>query len=305
MNSKTMLQIDPAEIIDHHFRNISDKQSANSETYNNAEEHNSIELIKTSQQLNLESAIKTFSYQVYKVIMIDCIRYTHNEHEIETTLIFSDNKHSCSYNLVFEEVNLGKVTFYRNQKFRNNEKEQLERLLCRLVFPLQNVLKYQQNQQVQLTASHLSNSYTEHLKQITTQPNDHQQQKYSLMRLEIDQFNQFVAKYGQESADKALRHITDCIYNEIRNKDSFFRVDNAIIISSENISINHTIQIARRLQKAVAEFMVVNEGNQCGYSISIGMTESKNSDDIQSLDDRTKQALKIAKTGGKNKIVTI
>jgi diguanylate cyclase (GGDEF)-like protein len=125
------------------------------------------------------------------------------------------------------------------------------------------------------------------------------------MRLEIDQFNQFVAKYGQESADKALRHITDCIYNEIRNKDSFFRVDNAIIISSENISINHTIQIARRLQKAVAEFMVVNEGNQCGYSISIGMTESKNSDDIQSLDDRTKQALKIAKTGGKNKIVTI
>ncbi len=124
-----------------------------------------------------------------------------------------------------------------------------------------------------------------------------------LMLLEMDHFKEFNDSYGQLGGDQALRDIAHTILSCLRPDDQAGRRDGEKFgVFLSNTSLPDACIAAERLKEAVSEsFVVLPSGDALpSITVSIGITQARADDTLESLFVRADEALQVAKVYGGN-----
>lgn len=124
-----------------------------------------------------------------------------------------------------------------------------------------------------------------------------------LLMLEMDQFKEFCAKYGQLGGDQALRNIAHTMLSSLRPGDQPGRhLVERFVAFLPNTSLLNAYTAAERLRAAVNQSLVVLPSGDSlpSISISLGISQMQPEDTLVDLLARADEALLLAKRSGGN-----
>jgi diguanylate cyclase (GGDEF)-like protein/PAS domain S-box-containing protein len=123
-------------------------------------------------------------------------------------------------------------------------------------------------------------------------------QPLSIIIFDIDRFKEVNDRYGHSAGDYVLKTIADVVRENIRKIDYFVRWggEEFMIISSET-NLKEACVLAERIREAIESYTFEDVGK---VTVSLGLTEFKESDTEDSLIKRADDAKYEAKKKGRN-----
>lgn len=127
----------------------------------------------------------------------------------------------------------------------------------------------------------------------------------SLLMLDLDHFKQINDQWGHAVGDDALRLFADSVQCCLRTQDMAGRLGGeefAILLpeTAENVAI----PVAERIRARMENALIATPKGKCSVTVSIGVTEATDGDDLESLLRRADEALYSAKQGGRNRVMS-
>lgn len=127
----------------------------------------------------------------------------------------------------------------------------------------------------------------------------------SLLMLDLDYFKQINDQWGHGVGDEALRLFATSVQCCLRAQDVAGRLGGeefAILLPETGQNV--AIPVAERIRARVEQTPIPTAAGHCTVTISIGVTEAEDSDDLESLLHRADEALYAAKAKGRNRVVS-
>ncbi|WP_218460912.1 PleD family two-component system response regulator [Rickettsia sp. TH2014] len=146
-----------------------------------------------------------------------------------------------------------------------------------------------------------------HLKQMIEKANKESIKLYLLM-CDIDNFKHVNDTYGHQAGDKVLTIVSRILKNTLRVTDLIARFGGEeFTILLTDIDISKAIETAERVRAKIEymDFHIEDQIKPLKKTISIGVTEYKKEESIESFIERADKAMYEAKTTGKNKVVKL
>ncbi|MCC8467679.1 MAG: PleD family two-component system response regulator [Rickettsia endosymbiont of Eriopis connexa] len=146
-----------------------------------------------------------------------------------------------------------------------------------------------------------------HLKQMIEKANKESIKLYLLM-CDIDNFKHVNDTYGHQAGDKVLTIVSRILKNTLRVTDLIARFGGEeFTILLTDIDISKAIETAERVRVKIEymDFHIEDQIAPLKKTISIGVTEYKKEESIESFIERADKAMYEAKTTGKNKVVKL
>lgn len=127
----------------------------------------------------------------------------------------------------------------------------------------------------------------------------------SLLMLDLDHFKQVNDRWGHGVGDEALRLFADSVQCCLRTQDVAGRLGGeefAILLpeTGENVAR----PVAERIRARMEQTLIAAADGNCHVTVSIGVTQAMDSDDLESLLRRADEALYAAKERGRNRVVS-
>jgi len=133
----------------------------------------------------------------------------------------------------------------------------------------------------------------------------HNQQNFSLVFIDVDDFKMVNDTQGHDVGDNILITIASVLKSTIRHTDFIARWGGEeFIILLGDTRLKDAQLIAEQLRKNIEGNTDLLQHAKNKITISLGVTQAKDSDDADSLFKRVDHALYQAKTTGKNKVAT-
>ncbi len=135
--------------------------------------------------------------------------------------------------------------------------------------------------------------------------------KLSLLFIDIDDFKRFNDSYGHWEGDFVLKKFAELIKKNVRDIDVTFRYGGEeFVILLPETSYKEAIEVAERIRAAVGKhvfhtYSLDGIPTEVSKTVSIGVTELKEDDNMESFLKRADNAMFQAKMSGKNKVVCI
>lgn len=260
-----------------------------------------VTVLQTS--LEAEKVIELFSHEMAVTIPHDSISYTNETHRIALTL-GETSEHRCSYRLVVAGKLVGQVSLTRVTPFDSDEVEELEYLLCSLVYPMLNALKYRDalDSALRDPLTKLSNRtmLDVSLKREIDLARRHKT-PLSMVVIDVDDFKQVNDTYGHAVGDEVLKCIAACIAKCTRATDVVARYGGEeFVMLLSNTDQQGGVLLAERTRQAVIEAGCEAQGGEVKVTISLGVSTLKPDEDRAGFFERADQALYHAKSQGKN-----
>jgi diguanylate cyclase len=129
---------------------------------------------------------------------------------------------------------------------------------------------------------------------------------FSLLMLDIDHFKSFNDNFGHQVGDQVLRLVAKTLVDGVKGRDIVCRYGGeefAVILPETNVTGG--IRVGDSLRVAVANKELVNRstGEKLGrITLSGGVAEAINGEDIEAMIERSDNALYTAKNNGRNQI---
>lgn len=261
--------------------------------------------ISSALQTTLEfnELIQIFSTKIQPLIPHNGFIYENDEFglEIKNGIL---TKHSCTYALKVEDMQLGSLKIMRRQRFDDEEIKLLESLLCALIYPLKNATLFNQA---------LKMAYTDPL----TKTNNRAVFKDTLQReiklahrnsshlsiifFDIDHFKDVNDNYGHECGDIALTAAANCIKDAVRGSDIVFRYGGEeFVILLSDTDIDGAKVMAERIRKNVENHTIAYGMEILKLTASLGVSTLRGNDDCDSVINRADNAMYRAKENGRN-----
>ncbi|MEG8229929.1 PleD family two-component system response regulator [Candidatus Rickettsia tasmanensis] len=146
-----------------------------------------------------------------------------------------------------------------------------------------------------------------HLKQMIEKANKESIKLYLLM-CDIDNFKHVNDTYGHQAGDKVLTIVSRILKNTLRVTDLIARFGGEeFTILLTDIDISKAIETAERVRVKIEymDFHIEDQIEPLKTTISIGVTQYKKEESIESFIERADKAMYEAKTTGKNKVVKL
>lgn len=127
----------------------------------------------------------------------------------------------------------------------------------------------------------------------------------SLLMLDLDHFKQINDQWGHAVGDEALRVFADSVQCCLRTQDMAGRIGGeefAILLPETGETVARPV--AERIRARMEQAKIASANGHCMVTVSIGVTQAKDEDDLESLLRRVDDALYAAKQGGRNRVVT-
>lgn len=127
----------------------------------------------------------------------------------------------------------------------------------------------------------------------------------SLLMLDVDHFKVYNDRHGHLAGDYALCLVAHTLRNQLRPKDSLVRFGGEeFVILLPEIADQEARSIGERLRQSLEQIDSFHSpiGVLPGLTISIGLTQMRHQDSLQSLIARADDALYQAKQGGRNRL---
>jgi diguanylate cyclase (GGDEF)-like protein len=128
----------------------------------------------------------------------------------------------------------------------------------------------------------------------------------SLLMLDLDNFKQINDQWGHAGGDEALRAFADAVQCCLRTQDIAGRIGGeefAIFLpeTGENVAR----PVAERIRARMAQAPILSaDGKLNQVTVSIGVAQAEDGDDLTQLMRRADRALYAAKRGGRNRVVS-
>ncbi|HEY9052354.1 MAG TPA: GGDEF domain-containing protein [Gammaproteobacteria bacterium] len=214
--------------------------------------------------------------------------------------------HQCSYNLSIENDQLGELIIYRGRKYSESELVLLENLLCSLLYPLRNAIRFQQATQQahtdSLTGVNNRSTFECALKREMSLA-ERNKQSFSLLMIDIDHFKKVNDNFGHSAGDEVLKKVATTIQQCIRNTDLLFRYGGeefVVILNNSDCDAAH--EVADRVLDSINATEIDYMGQSLSVSVSIGLACLKQNDTGKTIFDRADKALYSAKNDGRNQV---
>lgn len=126
---------------------------------------------------------------------------------------------------------------------------------------------------------------------------------FGVMVLDIDYFKKINDAYGHLIGDVALKNIARCVQESLRPQDLMVRYGGeefAVLLTEANLA--EATMVAERLRSKVEKFEIRAREIEIRATLSIGITMTQDTDDLDHLIHEADQALYLAKQRGRNRI---
>jgi len=218
--------------------------------------------------------------------------------------------HHCDYRLTTDEGYLGEIIFSRSKRFAEAELMTLEFLLSSLIYPLRNAIRYQTAMRLALldpltllgNRTALDTALRREL-----QMAERHHHELSLLMVDVDFFKKINDEYGHHRGDLVLCEIAKGIQSACRGSDITFRYggEEFVVVLGKTDAEGAKI-IAERIRQQIAETDIKYNGKTISTTVSIGIAtrHSNEKEHINDLFERADKALYIAKSSGRNCVVS-
>ncbi|MBN2824620.1 MAG: GGDEF domain-containing protein [Campylobacterales bacterium] len=123
---------------------------------------------------------------------------------------------------------------------------------------------------------------------------------FSLIMYDLDHFKAINDTYGHDKGDRVLQIVTDIIRHSIREVDLVGRYGGEeFLILMPHTALREAIEIAQRAKEAVANYKF---DTIKGVTISLGVIEYQEGEEINSLLKRVDELLYQSKKEGRNRV---
>jgi diguanylate cyclase (GGDEF)-like protein len=256
--------------------------------------------------LDLDQLIELFAVEVSRTIPHEGLEYRNAEERL-IIVHGRESSHAITYDLVVLEKSLGTITFMCAAPLTDAESQQLEALICALVYPLRNALMYRRALETALRdpVTGVNNRAALNVS-IDREVILSQRHAYALsvIMIDVDFFKRVNDTYGHLAGDAVLRTLASRIVECTRGSDMVFRYGGeefTVVLS--NTDIHGAALLAERIRKKVAANPVVIDNIEIPVTVSAGVAALEEGDHASSLLNRADAALYEAKTSGRNRVL--
>ncbi|MBK1672801.1 GGDEF domain-containing protein [Ectothiorhodospira shaposhnikovii] len=217
------------------------------------------------------------------------------------------SRHSCRYNLMVEQQELGELKLLRGRKFRESELAALEEALTVLVYPLRNALLYHEALQAAQTDPltgllnrNAMNRAVERELAVARRTGG----SLAMLMLDVDHFKRINDHHGHHYGDQVLAAVAQRLRAVTRKSDMVFRFGGEeFVILMAGTDPQAAVLGANRVLEAIRLCQLpLKCGNQVSVTASIGLSVSREGDSPDSLFQRADQAMYQAKRAGRNRV---
>ncbi|MDH5301749.1 MAG: GGDEF domain-containing protein [Gammaproteobacteria bacterium] len=254
--------------------------------------------------LDTNELIELFAQTIKPAIPFEGLVYVNTELNL-----FFQTGHSgefnSTYRLVAHNEKLGELRLSRKWALSSEEIQIFEYLLCTLIYPLRNSLRYHQALMASLRDP-LTNAYNRSTFDESLQREISLSRRYdrplALIMLDIDHFKAINDSLGHANGDCAIRALAEQTAHVIRSTDILFRYGGEeFVILLNNTDMHGASLLAERIRTSIEELRCVcHQGNPLRMTVSLGVAELGIDDNGNSFFDRADRALYLAKKSGRN-----
>jgi diguanylate cyclase (GGDEF)-like protein len=253
--------------------------------------------------LEIDVQIELFGAELQRQVGIDGLQFE---------LPGSDRKIQCgetaaqraTYDLTLEGQGLGVVKLLGKNAFTPSEIEQVENLLCALIYPLRNALTYLRAVEMASRDPLTGIGNRRALEQALIRELDiarRQHTPLALLMVDIDHFKHFNDRFGHAFGDDILVAVAQTIGNTIRRSDLSFRFGGEeFVVLASHTDGDGAHLLAERIRESIAAIPNIR-GRSVEISVSLGIANLQENEDQAGLFERADQALYNAKQGGRNR----
>ncbi len=257
--------------------------------------------------LELEKLVELFDEEMAAIVPHDHFCYENVNENIKYD-IGKPALHSSKYRLVLFGKGLGQLTISRNAKFVEIEIQKMENLISALIYPLRNALLYKQAVEKAyidpLTGVNNRAAFDKSMEQEMEFSTRHKHD-LTLMMLDIDKFKNINDNYGHTVGDAILRNFSDTIMKCLRRSDILFRYGGEeFSVLLRNTSTEGAALLAERMRKRVEEMEFEYNNIKVNATVSIGVAQMKEGDEVTGFIGRADDLLYKAKDNGRNRVET-
>jgi len=255
--------------------------------------------------LEFDELISIFSKKIKTLIPHNGFAYENNEFNLNISQGIV-TKHSCTYALKVEDMQLGSLKIMRRQQFENEEIKLLESLLCSLIYPLKNATLFNQALKMAytdpLTKTNNRMAFSDSL-QREIKLSHRNVRHLSIIFFDIDHFKQINDSYGHECGDIVLASAANSIKEAVRGSDIVYRYggEEFVIILSDTTLDGATV-MAERIRSKIENHTIAYGMDIIKLTASLGVSTLRGNDTAESLIKRADNAMYLAKDKGRNQI---
>ena len=262
-------------------------------------------ILQTS--LDLDELLELFKKEIEDILTIDSCRYSNRALDINIGM-GNDKRNKCTYRLITQDSYLGELIFSRKKKFTNAEVETLETLICTVIYPIRNALRYREAMHSALTDALTGVGNRVSLNQSLSREFElanRYQQPLSLLMIDLDHFKAINDKYGHAAGDKVLQLVAKEIQKNSRCADMTFRYggEEFVVLLNKTDEYGAAV-IAERIRTAISNILINLNDIEISVTTSIGCTTLRDGDSADSFLQKADKALYEAKDGGRNQVCT-
>ena len=256
--------------------------------------------------LDLNTALELFFTNIQDLVPTEGLIYSYEDEAVEINL-GKEQRHTAAYKIASSNTYLGEITFSRTKRFVETELAIMEMLIGALFFPLRNALLYRQALQSSMrdTLTGIGNraSMDNNISREIKLARRHQH-PLSLLMIDVDHFKQVNDDNGHRNGDKTLQHIVKTIRDTLRETDQIFRYGGEEFVALlNNTDYCQARLIAERIRLNIAMSPIALESQDLLVTASIGVSHLNAGDTPETLFQKADEALYIAKSTGRNKVV--
>lgn len=257
--------------------------------------------------LDVEQQMALFFRAIQGYLNIDGVRYLNNAVKLDLE-VGNNNTHRATYNLTIDEQALGVLRFYREMPLTGKEVKLLENLLCGLVYPLRNALRYLAAVRLAshdpLTGIQNRLAFDQSIEREVDLAH-RQNSPLCVLVIDADHFKRFNDEFGHAFGDDVLKALANSAATTVRRSDLLFRYGGEeFVVLASHTSLEGSKLLADRIRRAVENIGTIR-GRDVEITVSIGVAEMAVDDTAESLFERADEAMYQAKEGGRNRVVAI
>ena len=127
---------------------------------------------------------------------------------------------------------------------------------------------------------------------------------YSVLMIDADKFKNINDTYGHKIGDKVLIELASVTERALRDNDIVARYGGEeFVVFLPGVSSEQGIAVAERLRQSISKIVVYSDAGQpVSFTVSIGLSSSEISEDVDTLIKTADEALYRAKQNGRNRV---
>lgn len=124
---------------------------------------------------------------------------------------------------------------------------------------------------------------------------------FSYVILDIDHFKRINDTYGHNAGDKALKLVAQLMTTYVRQSDYVFRIGGEeFVLLLTSTAQDNAGKLVEKMRAGIAASSFHFKGEPVTLTLSAGITETRNGDDVESIYERADNALYKAKNSGRD-----